>query len=394
MKQGQYICLGIIGCVVVIMLPMEWLVRNANYFLVLIGLSLLYLFMGVIVKHLWGGDAISSLPFFAGEIKGAFRWLKLGPVNVQPSEFAKFGLLLFVSAYYGTRRKEELDTFVKGCLVPGVCAGVIVLLILLGKDLSSAMVTGAMVGGIMWCGGVRFRHLLLCFLIASLAAALMVASSPNRRRRIKTFLHLQQGGNVEVRPGTASEEWIAAQKKAASDNSYQLNLSLMALGSGGMSGRGFTYGLMKKGYLPERHTDFILSVWGEEMGFGGMLFVLFCYFTMMISLVGIGCMCRERVGMLICLGFSVLVTLQSITNIGVVSGWGPTTGVTAPFVSYGGSSVMSLLLCVGLVGNVCRRTYRAMMAEQERGSNFPSMAALATVRIGELEDKGREQETD
>jgi len=120
---------------------------------------------------------------------------------------------------------------------------------------------------------------------------------------------------------------------------------------------------MKRVYLPEAHTDFILAVLGEEMGYLGVLAVLGLYVLFLVSTVGIAHLCRDPVDMLICMGVGFLVAFQALVNISVVSGWCPTTGLTAPFLSYGGSSIISILLCVGLVFNACRRNLAAIHQE-------------------------------
>ena len=321
-----------------------------------VGLALAYLFAGVVVNKCLGEQAVEMMPFLAGgATKGSFRWLKYGSLRLQPSEFAKFALLLYLSVYYGTRSRAVVNSFVGGVLKPVLAGGSVLALIMLGKDLSTTVVTAVMFGGLMFCGGVRFRYLLLVLVLAIAGGTTMVLTSPERISRITSFQN------------------AAATKDG---DGYQLYLSQLALGGGGLEGRGFSRSLMKTGYLPEKHTDFILAIWGEEMGYWGMLGVLLCYFALLGSLFGIALLCRERTGTLICMGFGILVAMQSITNIGVISGWLPTTGVTAPFVSYGGSSMMSLLMCVGLVLNVCRRTMRSQLRHAVRGGGLPSFSEV------------------
>lgn len=362
-KQGMWIGVGVVLCVAVAMIRLELQVKIAHFILLGVTVLLAYLVVGWLVYKVLGESAQRMLPFMGGEVKGSFRWLKFGRYSLQPSEFAKFALLLFMSAYYGTRSKEETGSFVKGFLIPSLCAGVTLLLVMLGKDLSSTVVTSVMVGSLMFCGGVRMRYLLLVVLFAGAAFGAMIIMSPERISRITSFRD--------------------AEAQQLGDG-FQLYRSQLALGSGGMTGRGYAKGVIKMGYLPERQTDFILSVWGEEMGFAGMLGVLLCYMALTVSLLWLGCLSRERTGMLICMGFSMLLATQSLTNIGVISGWGPTTGVPAPFVSYGGSSMMSLMMCLGLVFNVCRRMVQAACRENIRGGNLPTQEELLKVTGGSV----------
>ena len=358
MRQAMWIGMGLLCCIAIAVIPLEWLARYSNILLLIIGLLLLYLFCGVLVDKFISKEAVAKMPLLEGATKGSFRWLKYHGYGLQPSEYAKFALLLFLSAYYGTRSKNAIDNFWKGLVIPSLSSGTILLLILLGKDLSTTLITGFMVGGIMFCAGVKIRHLALLFFLGAVAAVLMLVTSPERMSRIKSFTQVDEN---------------------ASDDSYQLQVSQYALGGGGLKGRGFTRSIMKKGYLPEKHTDFILAIWGEEMGFLGTLFVLLCYMGLMVCLIGLACISQDRVGMLICMGFCVLVTMQSIVNIGVISGWGPTTGVTAPYISYGGSSILSLLMCTGLVFNVCGRTSRALREKHVKGSNLPTFEEIRSV---------------
>jgi len=158
------------------------------------------------------------------------------------------------------------------------------------------------------------------------------------------------------------------------------------MGGGGLKGRGFSKGVLKT-FLPEAHTDFIVAVIGEELGFLGVSLVFFLYLTMFSSIIFIARQCRGRPEMLLCLGVGTLICMQALVNIGVVSGWCPTTGVTAPFLSYGGSSMMILLVCSGLVLNVSLRnlvdiwdeitnsqwhlTYKATALKQNSGRGNP-----------------------
>ena len=137
-------------------------------------------------------------------------------------------------------------------------------------------------------------------------------------------------------------------------DAFQLWRSQLGMGGGGLKGRGFSQGVIKT-FLPEAHTDFIVAVIGEELGFLGVSLVFFLYLSLSTSIVFIARQCRGRPEMLLCLGIATLFCMQALINIGVVSGWCPTTGVTAPFLSYGGSSLMVLLICSALVIKVSMR---------------------------------------
>ncbi len=214
--------------------------------------------------------------------------------------------------------------------------------IFLGKDLSTTVITAGVVLAMMFLAGVRTRFLLLLVLLGAAAGTAAIATNPERVTRVVSYRH---------------------PELSKQDDGYQLWHSHLAMGSGGLRGRGFTRSIMKQVYLPEAHTDFIIAVLGEELGYVGVLAVLGLYVLFLVSTVGIAYMCRDPVDMLICMGVGLLVAFQALVNISVVSGWCPTTGLTAPFLSYGGSSIISILLCVGLVFNVCRRNLAALHQE-------------------------------
>lgn len=351
-KQAIWIGIGIVLGTVAFFMPLLPMMRLSRLLLICVGVLLCYLFVAVLVNKIWGEDAVKMMPLLAsGETKGSFRWLGYRSLRFQPSEFAKFALLLFLSVYYGVRSQKVCRTFRQGVLYPLALAGPVLLLIALGKDLSTTVVTGVMVMAIMFCSGVRSRWLLVLMLLAGIGVMGMIMSSPERQSRIISFRQA---------------------KAMRDDEGYQLYQSMLAMGSGGMEGRGFTRSLLKEGYLPEKHTDFILAIWGEEFGVFGSLLVMLCYFTLVACVFYWAIKSRERVEMLVCVGFGVLVAMQSGTNIGVISGCLPTTGVTAPFVSYGGSSMMSLFLCLGLVLNVCRRIAHRLKTVQDCGQKMPS----------------------
>ena len=337
--QVLWVGLGVGACVVATLLPLSWMYRHALWGVLLILPTLLYLALAKTADHLHKG-LLTKFPFVM-EVKGAVRWLRIGPISVQPSEFAKLFLVLFLAAYYGRLRRERIRDFVPGVLVPGLVAGTILGLILYGKDLSTTFVTGGMVFSIMYMAGIRFRYVALILALGALVVFGSINFSPMRQRRIAAFQH----------PELYKEK-----------ESYQLYRSLLCLGVGGVTGRGVSKGYMKS-YLPEAHTDFIVAVFGEEFGAAGVLTLLAVYLLLSACIVQIVRQCRDRSDMLMCLGIAVLITLQALVNIGVVSGCIPPTGVTAPFLSYGGSSILSLMFLAGLVLNVAWRNIKAVNRE-------------------------------
>ena len=155
-KQGIWIGLGGALCLAVVGVRLEFLARHANLLLLCVGLALAYLFAGVVVNKCLGEQAVEMMPFLAGgATKGSFRWLKYGSLRLQPSEFAKFALLLYLSVYYGTRSRAVVNSFVGGVLKPVLAGGSVLALIMRGEDWSTTVVTAGMLGGLMLWGGVR-----------------------------------------------------------------------------------------------------------------------------------------------------------------------------------------------------------------------------------------------
>jgi cell division protein FtsW len=342
-NQVVWLGLGLVVAFVLTLLPMRYMIRYSFWGVVLVGVLLLYLALASICNKLSPG-AVHFFPLVC-EIKGAIRWLRIsvGSVNIQiqPSEFAKIVLILFLASYYGTLDRDSIRKLVPGILLPGLTVGVILLLILLGKDLSTTVITGASCFAIMFFAGVRIRYLVIIMIVGMAAGYLAIRLSPERISRITSYKNpeAEQLGDA-----------------------FQLWRSQLGMGGGGLKGRGFSKGVIKT-FLPEAHTDFIVAVIGEELGFLGVSLVFFLYLTMFTSILFIARQCRRRPEMLLCLGIGTLICMQALVNIGVVSGWCPTTGVTAPFLSYGGSSMMILLACSGLVLNVSIRNLVDIWAE-------------------------------
>ncbi len=355
-RQALWILIGLSGLALVAFCPLEYLCKAAPYILVAVVASLAYLFAANVAARLVSRDILRFFPLVPGEIKGAMRWLRLGPISIQPSEFAKFALILFLAAYYGTRSKKQVERFVDGVAVPVLVIGVVLGLILLGGDLSTTVITGVTAYSILFLAGVRLRYLVL---LACLGVALGVTAinlSPERLSRITSYK--------------------AAEEQKMGDG-YQLWRSQLTLGSGGLWGRGFTRSVMKQFYLPDARTDFIMAVLGEEFGYVGFCFVLLLHVGLLVCVVEISKMCRDRVGVLMTMGTGILIASQALTNFSVVSGWCPTTGLTAPFLSYGGSSMIAMLLCVGLLFNTCRRNLDRMWQELLSMRVVPTYKAFA-----------------
>ncbi len=329
LRQMIWIVAGTVAALTLSRFDYHRLMRYVFLGLNLCGLALAYLALANVMHHLNGGFRAfaAAMPFVSGLHVGSARWINLSVVSVQPSEFAKLAIILFLAAYFG-RYARRLDSFYHGFFKPMFIVGVVTLLILLGGDLSSTVITGAIVFVLAFIAGVRLRYLTLIVLFGVALGAAAIQISPERMSRITSFRD----------PETHQR-----------DEGYQLWFSQLALGSGGWRGLGFTESRMKHRYLPEAHTDFIVAIIGEELGFTGIAAALFLYLLLTLSILGIGTSAPDREGMLMCCGVALSFGLHAFVNIGVVSGFLPTTGVTAPLISYGGSSIVVALLEIGIV---------------------------------------------
>lgn len=342
--QLVWVSAGLVSCVIAAFLPLRWLYRKALIWIAVVALPLFYLALAKVACMGDNDDMLRFFPFVR-EIKGAMRWLcfEFGAltIQIQPSEFAKLALIIFVAGYYGHLRRRDIKNFVSGVLTPCAVIALILGLVILGKDLSTTMITGATCLAMMFLAGVKLRYFFMIILLGVSLVAVAICSSPMRLNRMTAYLEPEKNKDREA---------------------YQLYRSQLCLGVGGSTGAGYSKGYMKS-YLPESKTDFIVAVIGEEFGFAGVFAIIVIYLLLCGCIVVIAQQCRERRDLLLCLGVAVLIAVQALVNIGVVSGWCPPTGVTAPFLSYGGSSMVSLMFLIGLVLNVCQHNYRTIYNE-------------------------------
>lgn len=267
---------------------------------------------------------------FLDTSRSTHRWIRWGPLSVQPSELAKLALILFL-AYFLERRRHAVND-VSGTLLPaaGITA-VLVGLVVVEPDLGTAAVLGLIAGTMFFVAGMRVRYLLYLLLGAAPAVYLLIVRVPYRLARIRAFL----------------DPYADPQ-----GTGFQTIQSLLAVGSGGITGVGLMAGRQKLFYLPEAHTDFIFAVIGEELGLMGaatavVLFGLFCWRGLRIAARAPDGLARQ-----LAVGATVMVVGQALINLSVVLGLLPTKGISLPFISYGGSGLLVMMLGVGLLLNI------------------------------------------
>jgi len=275
------------------------------------------------------------VPFIGKGVNGARRWIPLGVMSFQPSELAKLAIAMYAASYM-VRKMDVKENFMQAVWPMAVALAVIGLLLLAEPDMGAFLVIAMIALGILFLGGVNGRMFALGVAVLAGAFALMIILSPWRAQRIFAYL----------------DPWnpLYAQGKA-----YQLTHSLIAFGRGEIFGQGLGASVEKLHYLPEAHTDFLLAVIGEELGFVGVatVIVLFFWLTRRLFAIGRQAIALDRVfAGLLCQGIGIWVGTQAFINMGVNLGVLPTKGLTLPLMSYGGSAILMNLVALALVVRV------------------------------------------
>ncbi|MEH7362363.1 FtsW/RodA/SpoVE family cell cycle protein [Priestia megaterium] len=288
----------------------------------------------------------------------AQSWFKIGPIAIQPLEITKLTLIIYLAAVFANKQ-EYINDLKRSILPPMLVVLFICFLIILQPDYGGALLILGTVAAIVLCSGISKKSILKISLLGVIGTLIMLAVllvtgnmdllfSPGRLARFTGFLHPfenQQG------------------------DGYQLVNSYVAIGNGGILGMGLGQGIQKTGYLPESHTDFIMAIIAEELGFWGVLLVLGLLFFIIFKGLKTAIKCRDHFGALLAIGISVMIAVQVFVNLGAVTGLLPITGVTLPFISFGGSSLTLLMLAAGILTNVSMfntytQTYKSQSMEQ------------------------------
>jgi len=309
-----------------------------------IGLFLMLIAMNLPIsfykKHfllfLFGSVIMLILVFIPGigvTLNGASSWIGLNSKNtIQPSEFAKLGLIIYLSAIIA-KKKETMRDFKQGLLPCLIVTSVFLILIALQPDYGSAFILAVTAGIIIMVGGTNLKHILYILMISILLVLIIVFTSGNVLSRFTSYLN----------------PWSDPY-----GDGYQLIQSLIALGNGEIFGVGFGKGIQKYFYLPYPQSDFIFSVMGEELGFIGIT-IFFIVFLMIIWRIIINALrSKETFGMLLGIGIASLLAIQAAINIGGVTGTIPITGVPLPFISAGGSSLIVSMISIGIILSLSR----------------------------------------
>lgn len=262
---------------------------------------------------------------------GARRWLSFGgPINFQPAELAKLALILYL-AHFLANRGARTREFGAGMLPPLVVLGLAAAPILKQPDLGSALILVLITFAMLFAAGARLRHLAALAVCAVPAVLAVIYRAGYRSQRLLAFLN----------------PWRDPQ-----GSGFHIIQSLLAIGSGGLLGLGLGHSRQKFFYLPERHTDFIFAIIGEELGLAGSIVVIVLFAALAVWGYRIAARCQDRYGALLASGLTTMLVGQAVLNIGVVSGSLPITGVPLPFISFGGSSLVLNNIAVGILLNI------------------------------------------
>ena len=319
-RQGVGVLIGLGMMLVCARIPTEWWRRTAHYFL----LAAVLLLVVVI------------LPFtesIAPTINGARRWLRAG-ITIQPSDIAKVAIVIWTAAL-AVRKRKYFKRLGRGLAPFLVAWSVVLVLIALEPDLSTAILVAALGVIIVFVAGARISHFVFLGLLAA-PFVVPAATAGYRRSRWESLL---------LNPGGLSDE-----------SAYQSYQSLVAIGSGGVTGVGFGEGQQKFGFLPEAHNDFIFAMIGEEWGLVGTLAVIACYLALIVIGFRVARRARNLFGELLAVGIASLIGLQAFLHIGVALGVFPATGLSLPFVSFGRTNLVAMMGAVGILLAVARET--------------------------------------
>lgn len=278
--------------------------------------------------------ALVLIPGLGVSHGGARRWIGFGPFSLQPTEFAKTVVVLYL-AYSIARKRDRMSEFTVGVLPHLIVVGVCVLLVAAQPDFGTAVILVLVLVFMLWGGGARPAHLLGLVLAAAPVVGVALVHAPYRWRRILAFL----------------DPW-----RYSRDIAFQLVQSLIAFGSGGVTGVGLGESQQKMFFLPEAHTDFIFALIGEELGVCGALLVLGLFAVVGVRGFRIAMRHPDSFGSMLAFGLTLVILLEAVVNVGVVVGLLPTKGLALPFLSYGGSALIGTLVQIGILAALSRMT--------------------------------------
>lgn len=327
-RHGVYALMALMLGAAVLRIPFTWWKRVNVGFLILA----IVLLLVVLVPHV------------GKRVNGSQRWISLGFMTLQVSEIAKCAAVVFFSGYL-VRRRNEMHSSWWGFIKPFIVLGALGFLLLLEPDFGATVVIGLSTLALLFLAGAPLKKFSPFFVIVIVGAGILVVTEPYRLARLLAFV----------------DPW---EESVMYKSGYQLTQSLIAIGRGEWFGVGLGHSVQKLFYLPEAHTDFVFSIWAEESGLAGCAVVIGLFAAMVWRMSRIARVAADRgetFGALVALGMALVIAFQAFINIGVASGLLPTKGLTLPFVSYGGSSLM---ISVAMAAMVLRLSFENRLAEK------------------------------
>ncbi len=295
------------------------------------------------------------VPHIGRKINGARRWFDLHGVRFQPSELGKIALIIAL-AWYGDRYQRRMNTFQWGIVVPVAMIAAVLGLIFVEPDRGTTILLAAVSGAILLLAGVQWKFIVPPVILAMAGLAVSILHDPMRMKRIFSWLYMEQ-----------NKDGVG----------YQAYQAMIALGSGGWNGLGLGNGRQKLGFVPEHHTDFIFSIIGEELGLVATLAVILAFVVIALCGLYIALRARDTFGTLLATGITLLISLQAAINIGVVTSALPNKGLPLPFISYGGSNLLAMLTCVGILFSIARQAGPSKISATDFVTNDNPFAAKA-----------------
>jgi cell division protein FtsW len=337
--QLLWCILGFIACVTLAALDYEVLKKFA-----------LPVFVGSLFL-----SALVFVPHVGINLNGAHRWIRLPGATFQPSEIVKIALIVML-AWYGDYSQRKMNTFKRGIIIPGVIIAAALGLIFIEPDRGTTILLAAVSGTMLMIAGVRWLHVIPPVLAGAAALVYSLTHDSMRSGRITAWLH------PEAHAGGAA---------------LQAEQAKIAIGSGGLTGLGLGDGMQKHGFLPEIQSDFIFANIGEELGLVATLLVVLAFLVITICGLFIALRSRDQFGCLLAVGITSLISYQAIINIGVVTSLLPNKGLALPFISAGGSSLLAMLMGVGILLSVARQAVPAKISATDFVTNDNPFAAKA-----------------
>ena len=298
--------------------------------------------------------ALVFVPHIGINLNGAHRWIRLPGATFQPSEIVKIALIVML-AWYGDYSQRKMNTFKRGIIIPGAIIVAALGLIFIEPDRGTTILLAAVSGTMLMIAGVRWLHVIPPVLAAGAALVFSLTHDSMRSGRITAWLH----------------------PEAHADIARQADQAKIAIGSGGLTGLGLGNGMAKHGYLPEIPSDFIFANIGEELGLVAALLVVLAFLVITICGLFIALRSRDQFGCLLAVGITSLISYQAIINIGVVTSLLPNKGLALPFISAGGSSLLAMLMGVGILLSVARQAVPAKISASDFVTNDNPFAAKA-----------------